>query len=91
MLFFEVCFVFVEHFFNGQAENDVVADDFSDFFGGYALVEVVAWLNKHCWTNRACADAACSCDFAFFFHAELFNGIFERFQNFKRPERDAAA
>jgi hypothetical protein len=70
---------FIEHTFYGQVECDVVADDFSGFFGGDALVGVVAGFNENCWADAACAYAAGSCYFAFFLYAEFLYGVFEGF------------
>jgi hypothetical protein len=55
------------------------------------LVEVVAWLNEHGWTDRAGADAARTCNLAFLLHAELFNRVLEGFENFKGAKRHTAA
>ena len=69
----------------------MVSDYFSGFFGSDALVQVVAWFDDDCWTDRASAYAACSGNFAFFFDSEFFHCVFERFQNFEGAKGDAAA
>jgi hypothetical protein len=81
-LFFEECLSVVKHVFDGEPQNDVVADDFADFFGGDALVKVVAGVYDYGGTHGAGSDASCAGDFAFFFHAEFAYCFLEGFEDF---------